>query len=153
VSAGGAIHASCVAWEAAGKARGLLILGASGAGTSALALELLALGAALVADDQVALRRVGEAVVAAPPPPLAGLIEARGLGLLRMPHLASAPVALALDLDRAASERLPPRRTMLLLGAAVPVILRPEPLRAAAILAVLRHGALLDPDDPLPRSL
>ncbi|PIY73077.1 MAG: serine kinase, partial [Rhodobacterales bacterium CG_4_10_14_0_8_um_filter_70_9] len=88
MSAGGAIHASCVAWAVAGKARGLLILGASGAGKSALALELIALGAALVADDQVALRRVGEAVVAAPPPPLAGLIEARGLGLLRMPHLA-----------------------------------------------------------------
>lgn len=149
MSAGETIHAACVAW----RTRGLLILGASGAGKSALALELIALGADLVADDRVALRREGPAVIASPPPPLAGLIEARGLGLLRMPFTAGAAVALALDLDRAETARLPPRRTTLLLGAAIPFILRPESLRPASILAVLRHGPPLDPDEPIATDL
>lgn len=147
MSAGETLHASCVAWEG----RALLILGASGAGKSSLALELVALGAALVADDRVALRREGERVIAAPPPALAGMIEARGLGLLRMPHLSAAAVTLALDLDGVETARMPPRRTTLLLGAAVPFIVRPDPLSAAAILAVLRHGPPLDPDETPPR--
>lgn len=145
MSPGETLHASCVAWGA----RGLLILGASGAGKSALALDLIALGADLVADDRVALRREGAAVVASAPPPLRGLIEARGLGLLRMPFAAEVAVTLALDLDGAETARLPPRRTTLLLGAAVPVILRPENLRPASIFAVLRHGPPLDPDAPI----
>lgn len=136
------IHASCVAVEG----RGLLILGAAGAGKSQLALELMALGAMLVADDQVALRREGDAVVAAPHPAIAGLIEARGIGLLRAPGLASAVVALTLDLDHAEEQRLPPRRARLLLGAPVPLMLRPCGLNAAAILAALRWGPPLDPD-------
>lgn len=142
---GETIHAACVAW----RARGLLILGAAGAGKSALALELIALGADLVADDRVALRREADAVIASPPAPLAGLIEARGVGLLRMPFVAAAAVTLALDLGGAETARLPPRRTTLLLGAAVPVILRPSVLRPGAILAALRHGPPLDPDEPI----
>ncbi|NCO15741.1 MAG: serine kinase [Alphaproteobacteria bacterium] len=145
MSPGETLHASCVAHGA----RGLLILGASGAGKSALALELIALGADLVADDRVALRRQGAAVIASAPPALCGLIEARGAGLLRMPFAAEAAVTLALDLDGAETARLPPRRTTLLLGAAVPVILCPVVLRPASILAVLRHGPPLDPDAPI----
>lgn len=139
------LHATCVA---AGT-RGLLILGAPGTGKSALALDLIALGAELVADDRVLLRPHGGGVVAAPVPRLAGLIEARGIGLLRLPHRAVADVALVLDLDRAEPLRLPVRRSMTLLGVALPLILRPEPLRPSAILAALRHGPPLDPEAPL----
>lgn len=149
MSAAETVHASCVAWLEKGRARGLLILGASGAGKSALALELIALGAALVADDRVALRRDGAAVVASPPPALAGLVEARGFGLLRLPHQAEAALAMALDLDTACSARLPPRRMIEVLGVAIPLLTRPESLRSAAVLAVLRHGPPLDPDAPL----
>ena len=66
------VHASCVACDGAG----VLILGASGAGKSGLALNLMALGAALVADDRVVLSREGDVVLAACPLPLRGLIEA-----------------------------------------------------------------------------
>lgn len=142
---GAAIHASCVAWDG----RGLLILGRAGAGKSALALELVALGAALVADDQVILRREGRALVAAPAPALAGLIEARGVGLLRLPHRPLATVALALDLDAEEPERLPPRRSRLLLEAAVPLMLRPAALSPAAALAALRWWPPLDPEAPV----
>jgi len=43
------IHASCVAVDG----KGLLITGASGSGKSALALQLMAFGAHLIADDRV----------------------------------------------------------------------------------------------------
>jgi HPr kinase/phosphorylase len=136
------LHASCVAW----RGRGLLILGAPGAGKSGLALSLMALGCALVADDRVAVRRVGRALVAAPPPALAGLIEARGIGLLRAPFRPRAALTLALDLDRRETSRLPPRRTWALHGLDLPLILRPEPLNPAAALAALKHGPPLYPD-------
>lgn len=141
------LHASCVALEG----RGLLILGRSGAGKSALALDLIALGATLVADDQVALRRDGAALTAAAPPQVQGLIEARGLGLLRAPFLPQAAVAMALDLDDPPQGRLPPLRRLTLLGASIPLLSSPNPPRAAAILAALRWGPPLDPDAPLPR--
>ena len=140
------LHASCVALDGAG----LLITGRPGAGKSELALDLIALGATLVADDQVLLSAEGPSVLAAPPPAIAGLIEARGLGLLRLPWVADVPLRLVVDLDRAESARLPAPRALHLLDRAVPRILRPDPLRPSALWAVLRHGLPLDPDAPLP---
>ena len=95
------IHASCAAREGAG----VLLLGAPGAGKSALLLRLLDRGFLLVADDQVEV----SGGIARPPPALAGLLEVRGLGILRLPHEAQARLALAVSLDRPAGgrDRLP----------------------------------------------
>ena len=65
-------------------------------------LRLLAHGFALVADDQVVI----EDGVASAPPPLAGLLEVRGLGLFRLPCIAAAPLRLIVRLGTAAA-RLP----------------------------------------------
>jgi HPr kinase/phosphorylase len=137
------LHASCVAING----RALLIRGASGSGKSALALELIALGAALVADDQVDLTAEDGRLIAAPPEALAGLIEARGLGLLRLPFSAVVPVGALLDLDTPPAPRLPRRETETLCGVTVERIARPFPLRPAAVFLLLRHGPRLDPDD------
>jgi HPr kinase/phosphorylase len=137
------LHASCVAIDG----RALLIRGASGSGKSALALELIAHGATLVADDQVDLTAEDDRLIAAPPDKLAGLIEARGLGLLRLPYSAPAPVAALLDLDTQPAPRLPRRETETLCGVTVERIARPFPLRPAAILLRMRHWPRLDPDD------
>ncbi len=112
------IHASavCVAGN------GLLILGASGSGKSGLALRMIALGAELVADDRVALSRVGDELRAAPPRALAGRIEARGIGVLSLPHLASAPLSLAVDLDAAPEARMPQARTFARAGVGIELI-------------------------------
>jgi HPr kinase/phosphorylase len=139
------LPASCVA---VGN-RALLIAGRPGSGKSALALDLLALGATLVADDQVELTRAGDTLLAAPPPRLAGLIEARGLGLLRVPYAAPLPVLALLDLDETEPQRLPVRRSIDLLGCAIPRILRPDPVQPAAFWAMLCHGLPLDPEAPL----
>jgi HPr kinase/phosphorylase len=131
------LHASAVAAEG----RAVLILGPSGSGKSSLALELLALGAQLVGDDRVRLRRMGGALIAEPPPRAGGLIEARGVGLLHAPRAGAAPVALAVDLARQESERLPPRRMARFLGVAVPVLHDPATRTfPAAILQYLRCG-------------
>jgi HPr kinase/phosphorylase len=140
------LHASCVADQD----RGLLIVGRPGAGKSRLALELIALGAALVADDQTALSVEDGALTAAPAPRLAGLIEARGIGILRMPHRPRARVALLIDLDETGTQRVPPVQVRRLLNVSVALILRTESLSAAAVMAALRHGPPLDPDAPLP---
>jgi HPr kinase/phosphorylase len=92
------IHASCAARDAAG----VLLTGPAGSGKSDLLLRLLDRGFVLVADDRVEV----EDGMASAPAALAGLLEVRGLGLLRLPHLPSARLALAVELGRPA-ERLP----------------------------------------------
>ncbi len=52
-----------------------------------------------------------DALIARAPPAIAGLIEARGIGLLRAQAASETPVVLAVDL-RAATDRTPaPQRT------------------------------------------
>lgn len=131
--------------------RALLIEGPPGSGKSSLALALIDRGAELIGDDAVTLARDPDALIASPPPNIAGLLEVRGVGLMHVPVAAPAPVALVLELGGAAAERLPevplPRRAIA--GVAVPV-LRFDPgtiapaLRAEQALAL--HG--LDTNPP-----
>lgn len=130
------LHASCVAFDG----RGVLITGASGSGKSALALHLLALGGTLVSDDRVRLARAAGSVHASAPDAITGMIEARGVGLLRAPA-AQATLALAVDLDAEESQRLPPWREIDLLGCSLPLLRRVSaPHFAPAIVLFLRHG-------------
>jgi HPr kinase/phosphorylase len=69
----------------------VLLVGPPGAGKSRLLLRLLDRGFDLVADDRVMV----DDLIARPPAALAGLIEVRGLGLLRLPHRAAVRLALA----------------------------------------------------------
>ena len=125
----------------------LLILGRSGAGKSTLALEMAGLGAGIVADDLVVLSPGRGALVAAPlRPGETVLIEARGLGLLRLPAAPPAPLRLVLDLDREEEERLPPRRIWSHAGVSVPLLFRPARLRAAALFLALAAGGPEDPE-------
>lgn len=112
------LHASAVAFSG----RGILILGAAGSGKSALALALAGRGAALVADDRVAIVRRGRALVASPPPATAGLVEARGVGILPLPAVPEAVLTLAVDLDRAPSARLPQGETITYLDLRIELI-------------------------------
>jgi HPr kinase/phosphorylase len=133
------LHASCVALDG----RGVLILGRSGAGKSSLALELMALGARLVADDRTVLHAGEGAPVASCPPAIVGKIEARGVGILAADPSPPVPVVLVVDLDTPEGARLPPRRTRDLVGHTVAVVHNPGtgPF-AAAIVQYLRGGLL-----------
>ncbi|MBB5576863.1 MULTISPECIES: HPr kinase/phosphorylase [Rhizobium] len=94
---------------------GLLFLGPSGSGKSSLAFACLAaakpLGfpAALVADDRVFITQRDGAVIAECPPSIAGLMEIRYTGIVRLPHVSEAEMHYAIrPVDPATAERLPP---------------------------------------------
>ncbi len=131
------LHATTVAW----KGRAVVIRGPSGSGKSALGLELLAWGCVLVADDRTEVLRRDGALWARCPPGIRGLIEARGVGLLRAEAEEEARVEVVAALDREEGERLPPWREDVILGVGVPVLWRPlnGPF-AAPILQYLRSG-------------
>mgnify|MGYP005873419501 CR=1 FL=1 len=131
------LHATTVAFGG----RGLLILGPSGAGKSGLALQLMALGARLVADDRTELARHGTALVARAPAAIRGRIEARGIGLLAAPALDRAMLSAALDLARDESERLPPFRNVTFLGVTLQLVLgQRSPYFPAALRHYMLHG-------------
>ncbi|MEO1275475.1 MAG: serine kinase [Pseudomonadota bacterium] len=136
------LHASAVALGE----RGLLILGPSGAGKTRLALELVALGAELVADDRVIVEAHEGQLWMRPAPALAGLLEIRGAGVLRHPHRAEAPLWLAVDLGRAAAERMAGATQIRIAGTDLPCLAGRPPMHAAALLAMLRIGALPEAD-------
>lgn len=122
--------------------RALLILGPAGAGKSGLALELMAMGAGLIADDCTEITLREGHPFAACPGPVRGLIEARFVGLLAAEPEPAAPVALAVDLGRTETERLPPARAIRLLGCEVPLLHKVETRHfPAALLQYLRGGA------------
>ena len=113
------VHGTTV--EIAGK--GVLIRGASGSGKSDLALRLIDGGAMLVADDQTTLAFADGALSASPPATIAGLLEVRGLGLIRLPYRQSTPLALVVDLVATDQvERMPDDLRTPLLGVEVPTI-------------------------------
>lgn len=107
------IHATCVAIDGCG----VLIRGPSGSGKSDLALRLIDQGAQLVADDRVDLNMIDGKLHASAPARLRGLIEARGVGIMRIEALAKARLYLVVDLVAQSDvERLPETTTMELIG-------------------------------------
>lgn len=88
-------HASAVALNGCG----VMLCGASGSGKSSLALKLMHMHkATLIADDRLWIARGDAGLILTPHEELVGLIELRGLGLLRMPFETQKPLALVVDL-------------------------------------------------------
>lgn len=81
------LHASCVAAEG----HAVLITGRSGSGKSDLALRLIDRGFTLVSDDRTILRKQDGRLIASAPDTIKGKIEVRGVGILEMETVASAP--------------------------------------------------------------
>ncbi|MGR3545944.1 MAG: HPr kinase/phosphorylase [Roseovarius sp.] len=134
------LHATCVAHSG----RAVLIRGASGRGKSGLALQLLALGAGLVADDRTRLWAAEGRVMADAPETIRGQIEARGMGILRLPSTGPQPVALIVDLDAETTERIPSLTHADLLGQSVPLVKKADHAHfPAAVLLYLIHGTLI----------
>lgn len=100
------IHASAVLFGH----RGILIRGPSGSGKSRLALSVLQSGggfARLVGDDRLHVDVAHGRLLMRPPQVLAGLIEVRGLGIVRLPYEPVAVAHLVVDLAAPDAVRLP----------------------------------------------
>ena len=117
------LHATCLDIDG----KGVLIQGRPGAGKSDLALRLIdqpgrgvagdaQRAARLVADDQVLVWRQDGKLLASPPERLRGLIEIRGLGIIKIPYCPETTLRLIvnLSLDNAeAGPRLPEATDMM----------------------------------------
>jgi HPr kinase/phosphorylase len=88
------IHASLVQFNGIG----ILMRGQSGSGKSQLCLQLIDLGAKLVADDQVVLEVVNHKLIGLAPIALRGKLEIRGLGIVETPFLEQTEIKLVVDL-------------------------------------------------------
>jgi serine kinase of HPr protein (carbohydrate metabolism regulator) len=135
------LHATSVAITG----QAVLIRGEPGSGKSTLALELLEqwgtglgdgpLSATLIADDQTELTLGEDRLWCAAPKLLAGALEVRGLGLVKVPFVGPVPLCLVVDLASSdAAPRMPvdddPATT--LLGVSVPRLILDRHGRALA---------------------
>lgn len=133
------LHATCVSVDG----KGVLILGASGTGKSSLALQLLALGAQLVADDKTDITPDNDTVIATAPEATRGLIEARGIGLLRSTAAGPTPVRLVIDLNRVEPDRLPRPHTHQIAQITLPCLWGVSAAHfASSILLYLKEGII-----------
>ncbi len=133
------IHGTCV--EVSGT--GVLLRGPSGSGKSDLALRLIDGGAHLVADDRVDLAVRNGFLTASAPAALAGMIEVRGLGVMRMSAVPRTFISLIIVLvERDAVERMPEPMTCRLLGVEAPLMhLHGKSASAAAWVRLAVDGA------------
>ena len=123
------LHGTCLSMGG----KGVLILAASGAGKSDLALKLIdeagygisskLLRSQLVADDQVVVMRRGKALTASAPPALKGKLEIRGLGIVDVKTKTKVTLGLVVKLQAHAHiERMPDSATFEILGISLPLI-------------------------------
>jgi serine kinase of HPr protein (carbohydrate metabolism regulator) len=137
------LHAGLIALRVAGAWKGALIQGPSGVGKSDLALRALDAGFRLVADDRVVVFASGGGLFGRAPDILRGLIEVRGLGVVRQTALVVAPICLSVRCKPRtdAVERLPDPCSESFLGCDVPILeLWPlEPTAPAKIRRAIEH--------------
>jgi serine kinase of HPr protein (carbohydrate metabolism regulator) len=95
------LHGSAVALEGSA----VLLRGKSGSGKSDLALRLIAAGGTLICDDQVVLEHRQDKIMMEAVDAIRGLIEVRGVGLVKYP--VAPPTRLRLVVDLAPREDVP----------------------------------------------
>ena len=126
---------------------GVLLLGLSGAGKSALSLHLIEEARAagghawLVADDRVLLEEAHGRVIARAPQALAGRMERRGLGIENIDHEAAVVVRLVVEVSEETQPRMAEDETTSLEGVRLPLfrVTAGADGIASIVLARLRH--------------
>ncbi len=124
---------------------GVLIAGASGAGKSDLMLRLMDAGWRLVADDRTLVWVSQGRLFGRAPETLAGLIEARGLGVIAAPYRQFAEIVLSVRCVPADTvERIPPDKRISVLGVELPRVELPglEATAATKVAHALTHLGL-----------
>ncbi|MEO9820743.1 MAG: HPr kinase/phosphatase C-terminal domain-containing protein [Paracoccaceae bacterium] len=131
------VHATAIVFSN----RAAMIIGPAGSGKSSLALDLMSRGAHLISDDRVELRVDDGCLWACAPEQIAGMIEARGIGILAADFVARAKLNLVVDLSEVETRRLPEKHSKEFLGHIVPCVHKSETTAfPAAILQYLKVG-------------
>ena len=132
------IHATAIV---AGRT-GLLFIGPSGSGKSSMAFACLAEGhslglyTALIADDQVLVRRLGDRLLARAPDSIAGKMELRGSGIVSVDAIDAAVLRFVImPVDASTCERLPEEGERMMVHDGVSLPLLRIPLQAGNPLA------------------
>jgi serine kinase of HPr protein (carbohydrate metabolism regulator) len=126
------LRGTCIALDG----HAVLLRGRSTAGKSDLALRLIDAGGSLVSDDYTDVAPEDGRLVASAPPPLHGLLEVRGLGVVRLEALPSATLVAAVDLMAPDQlDRMPPPRFEAIEGISLAVF-RISPFEASAVAKV-----------------
>ena len=122
------IRGTCVAVDG----RGVLLRGRSGTGKSDLALRLIEGGACLVSDDYTDIEDREGRLFASAPPEIRGILEVRGLGVLRIASESSVGLDVVIDLAAATDmPRMPASDKQEILGILVPLF-KLAPFEASA---------------------
>ncbi len=101
---------------------GVLLRGPSGCGKSDLAVRLIGDGASLIADDYTELDARNDRLIGRAPEAIRGLLEVRGLGILRIDPLDEVELSAIIDLVTADQvPRMPEPERIRILGVALPV--------------------------------
>ena len=112
------MHATCVDINGSG----VLIVGRSGSGKSSLAINLIALGSTLVADDQCEIVKKNNKLCVFKPTSLPSSIEIRGIGLVSVPMVVETSLDWVVNMDEAEEERMPDLRFTEIDGCKIPTI-------------------------------
>jgi len=115
----GMLHATAVGINGAG----ILLLGSSGSGKSDLALRLIDRGATLISDDGVLVETGDPLPFLRTAPNIAGMIEIRGVGIVKMPFADSVPLNLAVAFAEPVQRLPPPLQSIDIAGHEVPLVL------------------------------
>ena len=112
------MHATCVDINGSG----VLIVGRSGSGKSSLAINLIALGSTLVADDQCEIVKKNNKLCVFKPTSLPSSIEIRGVGLVSVPMVVETSLDWVVNMDEAEKERMPHLRFTEIGGYKIPTV-------------------------------
>jgi serine kinase of HPr protein (carbohydrate metabolism regulator) len=112
-------HATAVAYYGSG----ILIRGPSGSGKSDLALRLIDDDADLIADDRVVIKVVGKELRLSPPESISGLIEVRGIGVVKIKTVRDIPLCLVVELELSnQTKRMPEIKEETIKDISIPII-------------------------------
>ena len=74
------------------------------------------------------------------------MIEARGLGLITVPHVEAAPLRLVVDMDKIATDRMPEREVEQVLGQEIVLVRRVDAAHFPGAIVALAKGGFWHDD-------
>ena len=135
------IHASSV--DINGK--GVVILGKSGAGKSNLAIKLISMGAKLISDDQTHFKFKENKIIISKPETTPNFIEARGIGLIKVPFVVSSKLFCFVKITNLELNRLPNAKNKYCFGKKIKLLeFNPFYNNESALFMSIRYGVKHD---------